>query len=298
METEKRPVLLVLNPRAGRQKGRKRLHDIVSVLQNGGFQPAIMLTTRSGDAAAYVKAYGAVCERIVCIGGDGTFSEVVNGCIEAGIETPIGYVPTGSTNDFAASLHLAKDPLAAAERIVRGDTVRVDAGRFGDRYFSYVASFGMFTRTSYATSQSLKNKLGHLAYLLAGTKELLHLPSVPLRIRVGESVFEDVYLFGAVTNSLSLGGVLKFDSERVRMNDGLLEMLLITKPQSPIELERLVHALLTGDYASSRCLTFASASSVVMDTPTVFDWTLDGEQAHGSEHICIANVPNAIRIIV
>lgn len=293
----KQSVLLILNPCAGRRKGEKRLSEILSVFQEANFLPTVTVTTKRGDATDYVKTHGADYDRIVCIGGDGTFSEVMSGVITAGLKEPIGYIPTGSTNDFATGLRLSKDPLMAAKRIANGQSIKLDVGRFNEHYFSYVASFGLFSQTSYATSQRLKNKLGHLAYLLEGAKELIHYPTVSMRIRTDDAVLQGNYLFGAVTNCLSLGGVLRFDEQLIRLNDGKLELLLVEKPKNPAEIERLIQALLTKNYALSRCLTFASTQTVEFETNRAFEWTLDGECVMGQAHTIVRNVPNAIQLI-
>ena len=166
-----------------------------------------------------------------------------------GSDTPIGYIPAGSTNDFASSMHLSRNLLQAAHDIVEGEPRTLDLGSFNGRCFSYVASFGAFTRASYATSQSVKNALGHLAYVLGGIKELPSIRSRHVRFLLDhETVLEDDYIFGAISNSTSVAGILTLSPEIVDMNDGVFELLLVRKPQSLMELSDCVLALTTQDY--------------------------------------------------
>lgn len=235
---------------------------------------------------------------MVCAGGDGTFNEVVSGVYAAGSDTPIGYIPAGSTNDFASSMHLSRNLLQAARDIVEGEPRTLDLGSFNGRCFSYVASFGAFTRASYATSQSVKNALGHLAYVLGGIKELPSIRSRHVRFLLDhETVLEDDYIFGAISNSTSVAGILTLSPEIVDMNDGVFELLLVRKPQSLMELSDCVLALTTQDYHTPM-LTFTSASHLEIDAPADMDWTLDGEQAKGQAHCVAENLHNAVKVIV
>ena len=161
-------LLLIINPCAGQKKAKKQLTEIIDIFNRSGFTVITHITSGSGDAEAACIRYAGEVSRIVCCGGDGTFNETVSGVLKSGKDIPIGYIPAGSTNDFAASLQLSNDLLQAARDIVDGKPKHLDIGLFGKRYFSYVASFGAFTRTSYNTPQNLKNALGHTAYVLSG----------------------------------------------------------------------------------------------------------------------------------
>ena len=208
----------------------------------------------------------------------------------------MGYIPAGSTNDFANSLRLPSDAMAAAENIMEGRPVRLDLGRFADRYFSYVASFGAFTRASYATPQSVKNALGHLAYLLEGVKDLRNLRPARVRLLADESACEGEYLFGAVSNSTSLGGVLTLAPEEVRLDDGMFEIMLIRTPRSPAELQTILNALATKQY---RCgmIDFIHTARAEVFADRAMDWSLDGEHAPGGPHIVIENLHGALCLL-
>lgn len=290
-------LLIIMNPCSGKKKANPKLTDIISVFNGGGFEVTVQMTAARGDATVIARERATEFDVIVCIGGDGTFNEVISGLYGLENAPCVGYIPAGSTNDFANSLKLSKSILGAAEDIVNGSLRPLDIGRFNDRYFSYIASFGAFTKTSYATPQSLKNVLGHLAYLLAGVKELANIHSYHLRLTLADgTVHEDDYIFGAISNSTSVAGILTLAPDLVDMNDGLFEVLLIRKPRNPLELSDCVLALLTQEY-STAMLTLTSTQSVEIEAPAEMSWTLDGEYAEGSEHCSVANLHDAVHIL-
>ena len=291
-------LLLIMNPAAGTKKANPHLPEILSVFGRAGYACTTLMTQKAGDGTEFAAAYAGQTDLVVCIGGDGTFNEVISGVVRSGAQAPIGYIPAGSTNDFAASLGLPKNVIQAAQGIVAGKPRSYDVGRFQDRYFTYVASFGAFTKTSYSTSQNVKNALGHLAYILGGIKELssLHPYHVALTLD-GEVREEDDYIFGAVSNSTSVGGILTLDPEIVDMSDGSFELLLVKFPKNPAELGEVLLALTSQNY-KSRSLVFRPAKQVKIKASPDMDWTLDGEFAKGSEEITIENLHNAVNIVV
>ena len=290
-------LLLILNPCSGKKKASHALADVVNVFNRGGYDVTVYITAARGDATKVVAQRAPEFDLVVCAGGDGTFNETISGLLAGGHDTPIGYLPAGSTNDFASSLHLSKNLVEAARDIVEGTPRRLDVGRFNDRYFSYVASFGAFTRASYATSQNVKNALGHLAYILSGIKELAYIRSRRLRFTLDDGrVLEDEYIFGAISNSTSVAGILTLSEDLVDMNDGVFELLLVRKPANLLELNDCVLALTTQDYHTPM-LTFTSARSVEIEAPEDMDWTLDGEREPGRAHCRAENLHDAIRIV-
>ena len=287
-----------MNPCSGKKKANSHLAEIIAIFNRADYEVTVHMTADRGDATEVVIQRGSSYDLIVCIGGDGTFNEVVTGLESLECRPPVGYIPAGSTNDFAGSLHLSKDPLIAAQNIVDGTAHPLDLGKFNGRCFSYIASFGAFTRTSYATSQSLKNLLGHMAYILSGVKELTSIRSYRLRFTTEDgTLYEDDYIFGAISNSTSVAGILTLDPHLVDMNDGLFELLLVRKPHSLLELGDCVLALKRQDY-NTPMLTFVSTPTVEIDAPEDMDWTLDGEFQKGSEHCSIVNCHSAINIIL
>lgn len=289
-------LLFVVNPCAGMKRIQRYLPDIISLFTAHGYENIVYMTAGRADATRIVEQRAADVDLVVCAGGDGTFNEVVAGMLRSGTDKPIGYIPAGSTNDFASSLGLPKQIMEAARHIVEGTPHWLDIGRFNDRYFSYVASCGAFTRTSYSTPQSVKNALGHVAYLLAGIKDIANIHKIHLRVETDAQVFEGDYIFGAVSNSTSVGGVLTLDPKIVNMSDGVFEILLIRSPANLLELNECILALSTQNY-NSGAISFCNTKHVKIYAPASTDWTLDGEMAAGCEVIEIENLHNAIAIL-
>lgn len=289
-------MLFVMNPNAGTRKAVRYLSDILGQFCQAGYTVITHMTCGQGDATKAVERYAREVDLIVCCGGDGTFNETVNGLMNCGAHTPIGYIPAGSTNDFAASLHIPTQPLEAVENILQGHPVEYDIGQFEDRYFSYVASFGAFTRTSYATPQSVKNALGHTAYILEGIKDISQIRSIHVKMELDGEIVEDDYLFGSISNSTSVGGILTLDPNQVDMRDGKFEVLLVRAPRKLGEITECIQAIKSKCY-DCQMMTFRSASSIrVMADPEMV-WTLDGERADGAALIDIRNRHLAISLM-
>lgn len=293
----KKRLLLVINPYSGTRRANKYLTDIVSIFSKQDYECLVCPTLERGSATELVKTHAGECDLVVCIGGDGTLNETVAGVMAAEKKLPIGYIPAGSTNDFANSLGLPKNILTAAERIAGGTPHVFDTGLFADRYFTYVASFGAFTKTSYTTPQNIKNALGHLAYILEGIKDLSAIRPEHLRIEVNDAVYEDDYIFGAISNSTSVGGILTLDPDTVDMNDGLLETLLIRYPKNAIELNECIRALQTQNYDTDMVKFFSLKEAVIHANPEM-SWTLDGEYEQGHAEIVVKNIPDAIQLMM
>ena len=289
--------LIIMNPFSGKREANKYLTDIIDIFTKGGYMTTILTTTERGDGTVYASRYAGEFDLITCIGGDGTFNEVVAGLLDGGERVPVGYIPAGSTNDFANSLKLSTNILKATEDIVKGRLKTLDIGSFNGRKFSYVASFGAFTQTSYSTPQSVKNMLGHLAYILEGATSLTSIKPQHLKIEANGMPYEDDYIFGAISNSTSLAGILTLDPQYVDMNDGLFELLLVRSPKNPIELAEIVYMLTTQNYESNK-ITFVNADSFTIYADENMDWSLDGEYQEGCERIEIENLHNARDIVV
>ena len=290
-------MLFVMNPYAGTRRANRYLVDILSIFNRAGYAVTVHMTDGPGDCTRIVEQLAPSMDLVACCGGDGTFNETVAGVLRCGADVPIGYIPAGSTNDFATSLKLPTRILDAARAIVEGTPVPYDVGTFGDRYFTYVASFGVFTKSSYATPQSVKNALGHAAYILSGIQELSQIRTTHMRLEMDGAVIEDDFLFGAISNSTSVGGVLTLDPSRVDMADGIFELLLIREPKSLVEISECIQALQTQQY-NCRMITFCSARHVQAIGDAQTTWTLDGERADGKDRIEISNLHHAIRIMM
>ena len=290
-------LLFVINPYAGMRRAAKMLPEILAVFNRADYDVRVYVTAEAGDAIQAVKEIATEMDLVVCSGGDGTFNETITGLMQADLQIPVGYIPSGSTNDFAASLQIPSDPVEAARQIVEGEPTYYDLGRFGDRYFSYVASFGAFTKASYSTPQSVKNLLGHMAYLLEGMQELSQIRKHHLKLTLdGNEVLEDDYIFGAICNSTSVGGIMTLDPNQVDLKDGKFEVLLVRAPKNWQEISECLLALQKQQY-NSAMMTFRSASQITVEAEPDMPWTLDGEKEEGHEIVEIHNLQQAIQII-
>lgn len=289
-------LLFIMNPFAGQKKANKALSDILLIFSQAGYEVITHMTTGQGDAVTAAQNWGKDVDLVVCCGGDGTLNETVTGLLRAGAKTPIGYIPAGTTNDFASSLNLSGNMLQAARDIVEGEPVPYDVGRFGDRYFSYVASFGAFTRSSYVVPQNIKNALGHTAYVLGGISEISQIRKEHIRMEIDGQVVEDDFLFGAICNSTSIGGILTLDPKQVDMGDGLFEILLVRAARNLEEIGECIRAVQSQKY-NCEMITFRSARSVRIFADPEMPWTLDGEREDGHEEVMAENLHHAIRLI-
>jgi len=290
-------LLFVMNPFAGTKKANRLLPEIIALFNRADYDVIAYMTAGTGDATRIVMEKAGQVDLIVCAGGDGTFNETVSGVLKSGADVPVGYIPAGSTNDFAASLHLPNNILQAAQLIVDGQAQQYDVGSFNHRYFTYVASFGAFTRASYATAQSVKNALGHTAYLLSGIQELSQIRKTRIRLELDDDrVVEDDFIFGAISNSTSVGGILTLDPRQVDMRDGKFEVLLVRAPKDLQEVGECIRALTEQKY-NCAMITFQSASRIRVIADPEMSWTLDGERADGAAVIEVENLHHAIRLI-
>ena len=290
-------LLFIMNPCAGMRKANKVLAEILSLFGSAGYEVTIHMTQSQGDAVHVVKEKASQMDLIVCCGGDGTFNETISGLMASGANTPVGYIPAGSTNDFAESLGLkTANPLAAAKQIVSGTPQPYDVGCFGGRYFTYVASFGAFTKASYATPQNIKNALGHTAYILEGIQELSQLKKLHVKLEVDEEIVEGDFLFGAISNSTRMGGVLTIDPKQVDMADGLFEVMLVRAPKDLAEIAECIQAVQKQKY-NCKMITFRSACKVKVFADSNMAWTLDGEMEPGHEEVEVENLHHAFLLM-
>ena len=289
-------MLFVMNPYSGTRRANKYLVDIIDLFNRANYEVMVHMTQGQGDATKVVAAKAHEMDLIVCCGGDGTFNETISGMLSVGADVPLGYIPAGSTNDFATSLKLSGNVMQAAQDILDGQPVTYDVGKFGNRYFSYVASFGAFTKASYATPQSIKNALGHTAYLLEGISELSQIKNEHVRLEIDGQVVEDDFLFGAISNSTSVGGILTLSPEVVDLADGQMEILLVRVARSLAEIAECIQAVQTQKYDCAM-ITFRSAKKVRVFADPDMPWTLDGEREEGHAQVDVENVHHAIRLM-
>ena len=289
-------MLFVMNPFAGQRRANRFLPDIISLYNRAGYDVTTYMTGGPGEAVQVVERLAPQMDLIVACGGDGTMNETISGILRSGADVPIGYIPAGSTNDFASSLGLSANIMQAAQEVLEGSPQPYDVGDFGGRYFSYVASFGAFTRTSYATPQTIKNALGHTAYLLEGIQELSQIRKEHIRMEIDDMVVEDDFLFGAISNATSVGGILTLDPKQVDLSDGKFEILLVRAPRNLTEISECIQAVQSQKY-NCAMITFRSASQVRVYASEDMPWTLDGEKEMGRSCIDVRNLHHAVRLM-
>lgn len=290
-------ITLMVNPNAGRKMILRSLGEVVQVFTGRG-DAVTVIETQGPEQAAHVieQSVAAKPDLLICCGGDGTLSDTVSHIVRSGASVPLGYIPAGTTNDFANSLGLSKDPVKAAQQIAESTAKHLDVGRFEDREFIYVASFGAFTQSSYNTTQSLKNSLGHLAYIIEGIKELPVLKSYEVRVETAEGgVYEGEYLFGSMSSSTSFGGIVKLDPAKVDLSDGKFELTLVKTPKNLQDLNRILGSLMSGKF-DEEVITFVQTERAVFTCAQPMPWSLDGEYAAGDDKVTISALPRAIAL--
>ena len=274
-----------------------QLVSIVDTFVKNGYEVTIYPTQEKKDAIRKVEEQSEEYDLVVCSGGDGTLDEVVTGMMRCDGIVPIGYIPAGSTNDFASSLEIPRDMVKAAQDIVDGHLFSVDVGSFNEDNFIYVAAFGMFTDVSYETSQDLKNILGHLAYVMEGAKRIFDVKTYHLCVEANGEVHEGDYIYGMITNSHSIGGFRNLVGNDVEMDDGLFEVTLIKKPKNPLELNEIIAALINA-YDDTDMIDAFKADSLYIHGDEAISWTLDGEFGGEHKEVRIKNRKQALDILI
>ncbi len=290
-------MLFIINPFSGKVKIKSALLDIIHMFNEAGYNVNVKTTLYRGHAIELVQNADDNTDIVVVSGGDGTLNEVITGLLQSGKKLPVGYIPTGSTNDFASTFGLPTEPKAAAKLIVQDDMCPVDVGKFGeDRYFSYIASFGVFTAVSYKTPQNFKNTFGHLAYVIEGVKDITKINSYRVKIKTDDTEIEGDYIFGSVTNTTSVGGIVKFNTDMVKMNDGLFEIILVKKPKNINELSQIISGLTASNFKAN-VFEFIKSKNVSMTFQSDMDWSIDGEHEKTGSYVEISNIQKAVSII-
>ncbi len=290
-------MLFIFNPCSGKAQIRNKLMDILDIFTKAGFELMVHVTQRSGDAMEAAAVYGENVDLIVCSGGDGTLNETISGLMRLKNIPDLGYIPAGSTNDFASSLKIPKDLITAAHAAVSGKPFPIDIGCFcKDRYFVYIAAFGAFTEISYLTPQDKKNVLGHQAYMLEGMKSLASIKSYCLRVECEEMKLEGEFIFGMITNTISVGGFKGIVSQNVALDDGEFEVLLIRTPKTPLDLTNIINYMFLKEEPNEYVHKFRTSSLRILPEEPV-DWVLDGEFGGTRLEVDIINMRKQIRIM-
>ena len=288
-------LLFVVNPNSGKGEMRHHIVDCVDAFVRAEFEVTLYTTQKSGDATRIIIERGAEFDRIVCSGGDGTLNETVAGLMALKEKPALGYIPSGTTNDFASSLKIPKNAIDATNLIIDGKPYHVDVGQFNDRYFTYVAGFGAFTEVSYSTPQVSKNTLGRLAYILEGIKSLHTLRPYSVTVKTDEQIISDKFIFGMVTNATTVGGFKGIIANDVGLDDGLFEIFLAKAPTNPIELQMTINELLVSP-DTNKFITRFKAQRVEFISDEEIPWTLDGEFGGAPKNVEIINHQKALNI--
>ncbi len=293
--TDKR-LMLVVNPKAGKRHSKFAVSYIAEWFAKNKFEVATYFTSPEYGAEYLVKEHADEFNTIVCCGGDGTINQIIKGMMEIKDCPPLGYIPSGTTNDLAASLGMTKNFKKATKMIISEDGLPFDVGTFDDSYFAYIASFGAFTEVSYNTSQKAKNLFGRLAYIFSAMKCMNKISSYHIKVETKEKTLDDNYIFGSVTNSTSIAGVFKFDHDMVDFADGKYEVMFIKQPKNLFSAFAVCMSMLNKSFKNDNIVLFRS-SDITVTSEEPLDWALDGEHKTGGTTVKIKNNPQAIKII-
>ncbi|WP_026526083.1 diacylglycerol/lipid kinase family protein [Butyrivibrio sp. VCD2006] len=293
----KKKMLFVYNPKAGKERIRSNLLDIIDIFSKAGYEVTVHPTQERGDATKAVKSRENIYDIVTCSGGDGTLDEVVNGMWKSKKRVPIGYVPAGSTNDFAMSLGIPAAMHASAEALVNGEEYACDIGVMNNETFVYIAAFGIFTDVSYLTRQDIKNVLGHMAYIFEGAKRLSEIRSYHLKVTTDEGVIEDDFVFGMVTNSISVGGFKDITGKNVKLDDGVFEVTLVKLPDNMLDMSNLLASFLNRNIDTEQMYCFKT-KHIEFESKEEIAWTRDGEFGGSHTYVDIKNVNKAIKIMI
>ncbi|MBR1496009.1 MAG: YegS/Rv2252/BmrU family lipid kinase [Oscillospiraceae bacterium] len=291
-------MLLLVNPNAGKGGYKSELGGVLRTFSDGGWLPSVCFSHGPGEIPFLVERYAADYDMVACIGGDGTLSEVCSGMMRAAERRPIGYIPLGTANDVAHTLGLAPKPVDAAKQLISGAPIPYDIGRFGENdYFTYVAAFGAFTEVSFATPQESKQALGHMAYMLEALRRLPTLTDCHAVVEYDGGSLEGNFIFGAVTNSTSVGGLVKLDEDMVGLADGTFEVLLVRTPRDLLDLGDIISAVRLLDFSGPN-VSFIRSRSVHFRFDRPVTWTRDGEDGGAHQEAVIHNCHPGVEIIV
>ena len=292
-------LMLIVNPKSGKGRGEKVKDSIVDVFRKHGWESIEYITERRGHATEFARDHGTGYELLVCVGGDGTLSEVMNGLmmLPKDARPTVGYIPLGTANDVASSLHLSKKPEKAAEMIMTGTPMELDIGTMGDKAFTYIIAFGAFTDVPFTTPQKMKNILGHLAYVIEGASRIPSIETYRVKTTYDDGEAEGDYLFGCIMNTMSVGGIVKFDPATVGLSDGYFEVILVKKPPHFTDYAKIVASVLSGKFDNEN-IVFIHTKKVRFQIDRLASWTRDGEDGGLHDDVTSENICRAVKIII
>ena len=291
-------MMLIVNPVAGRGGYSLNFGEAMRVFSYGGYSVTLYFTKGKNDATRFAEENGADYDVVTCVGGDGTLSEVLSGLMKLDNPPPVGYIPMGTANDVATTLHIPKnDTVGAANLILNGEPHPYDVGGFGDDgYFAYIAGFGAFTNVSYSTPQDQKNMLGHLAYVLQGMAELPNIETVRTRVEFDDGVIETDLVYGSMSNSTSVAGIVKLKESMVSLGDGYSELVLVKDPKDMNGFGEILSSVLSGRFDGDKLIILhTKKAKFSFDHPVA--WTRDGEDGGRHQEITLVNYHRPVQLI-
>ena len=290
-------ILAIVNPRSGMADIGRYIDKIEDNLKNNGYEVDIKFTTRENNATRILEKYDKDFNIILACGGDGTLNETVEGLYEKNKDVKICFIPSGTTNDFARSLNISFDRLHISRHICEYEEKIIDTGFFNGRVFNYVASFGVFSETSYSTSINLKNKIGRLAYVITGVKELFNIKKHNLKVKLGDKEIEDEFVFGSISNSHYIGGFKLFKKNNIAMNDGKFEIVLVKTPKNFFQVLKITFKIMTGNLNDEN-IYFYQSPIVEIHSKDELNWSVDGEFGGDIRSLKITNKEKNVKFIV
>ena len=291
-------MMVIVNPVAGRGGYALNFGEAMRLFTQNGYIPSLYFTSAKGEAALYAKTYGKEFDIVTCIGGDGTLSEVLSGLMKIENPPPVGYIPMGTANDIATTLHIAKnDTVGAAKQIINGEPHPYDVGGFGeDQYFAYIAGFGAFTNVSYSTPQDQKNVLGHLAYVLQGMAEVPYIETVHTRVEFDDGIIDTDLVYGSMSNAVSVAGIVKLKESMVSLGDGYFELVLVKDPKDVGGFGEILSSVLSGRFDGDKLIILQTKKAkFTFDYPVA--WTRDGEEGGRHQEITLVNYHRPVQLI-
>ena len=288
--------LFIYNPNSGQKLIRIYLWDILNNLAKAEYDLKVYPTRKSGECLNYIKENGSKYDLVIVSGGDGTLNEAINGLMSLRKRPNLGYIPAGTTNDFGATHKIPRDMNKASKSIIEGKNIyKIDIGKFNDRYFDYVAAFGAFTDVAYNTPQDIKNRLGHLAYLVSGIEALKEIKPYKIHIKTEDIEIEDEFIYGMITNTYQVGGLYRFNKSHVKFDDGLFEVTLVKNVQDPLELAEMAASLAEENVKSEYVIRF-KCKNISLISDKQLSWTLDGENGGRTDKAEIKVLNKAITL--
>lgn len=293
-------VLTIINPTSGKGRIEENIDEIKKNIEEQGMQNEIVITQKEKNAKNILDEHKNNKDLILVCGGDGTLNETVTSMIENKLEDiTLSFVPLGTTNDLARTLDIPVKDISVTKKLLQTTAKRIDIGRWNEnKYFCYVAAFGLITDVAYITSQEAKHKYGRLAYYINAMKELVKIPTFKMKLKYDDKHIEDEFIYGGITNSESIAGFKWFAKGEIQLDDGLFEGIFIRKPRTIFGYFKILSSFFKKDYHKNEYILFAQAKNFEIETGQSIKWTIDGEYAGEEKNVKIENMQKAIELAV